>query len=48
LPLEKPQSKLANPVELSWGLAGGSTGVVSFNGDLLIDRVYSNRALLIV
>jgi len=35
-PLEKPRSKLANPVELSWGLAGVSTGVASFNGDLLI------------
>jgi len=49
-PLEKTRSKLADPVELSWGLAGGSTGVASFDGDLLIaiflDRVYSNRAFV--
>jgi len=35
-PLEKPRSKLSKPVELSWGLAGVSTGVASFDGDLLI------------
>jgi len=35
-PLEKTRSKLANPVELSWGLAGVSTGVASSNGDSLI------------
>jgi len=35
-PLEKNRSKLANPVELSWGLVGVSTGVASFDGDLLI------------
>ena len=50
--LEKTQSKLANPIEFSWGLAGGSTGIASFNGDLLIvffvDRVYSNWASLFV
>ena len=36
LPLEKTRSKLANPVELSWGLAAVLTGVASFDGDLLI------------
>jgi len=35
-PLEKTLSKLANPVELSWGLAGVSTGVASFDWDLRI------------
>jgi len=35
-PLEKPRSKLANPVELSWGLAGGSTRVANFDRDLRI------------
>ena len=36
-PLEKSRSKLANPVELSWGSAGVSTGVARFDGDLLIN-----------
>jgi len=35
-PLEKTRSILANPVELSWGLAGISTGVARFDRDLLI------------
>jgi len=34
--LRKPGQKLANPVELSWVLAGVSTGVVSFDGDFLL------------
>ena len=35
-PLEKTRSTRANPVELSWGSAGVSTGVASFDGDFLI------------
>jgi len=38
-PLDRTRSKLANPVELPGFepvIAGASTGVASFNGDLLI------------
>ena len=38
-PLEKTRTQLANPVELSWGLAEVSTGVASFDGGLLIQGV---------
>jgi len=44
-PLEKPRSKLANPVELSWGLAGVSTGVASVDGDLLIGIFWTGFTL---
>jgi len=44
-PLEKTRSKLANPVELSWGLAGVSTGVASFDGDLRIGIVETGFTL---
>jgi len=44
-PLEKTRSKLANPVELSWDLAGVSTGVASFNRNLLIGFFWTGFAL---
>ena len=35
-PLVNTRSKLANPVKLSWGVRPVSTGVASFDRDLLI------------
>ena len=44
-PLEKIRSKLANSVELSWGLAGVTTRVASFDGDLLIGIFWTGFTL---